>query len=191
MDQILSLSAIRDRKTALLNTINDARAQITDLEVAEQIVLRFGSKSGADLFEDAPLANGLAAPKPRRIGDIATDNPPTVTGVRLERVSARNANALTSRDLFLSILRQSDRVWFTANELQEQASVIKGRHIPMATVSPTLSKMKNDELIVRDGLKVALTDRVKKAEAPDGNTAEAPDGRGPTLPDHQPQPPMV
>lgn len=187
MDQILSLSAIRDRKASLLNTINDAKSQLNDLEVAEQIVLRFGSKTGADLAEVIPLVNGLASPRPLRIGDITIDNPPTLAGTVADWArAATNAPTFTSRTLFISILRQSEEVWVTANEIQERASAIKGQQIPMATVSPTLSNMKNDGLIVRDGLKVALADRVKKAEAPDGNAAGAPDGRAPTLLDHQP-----
>jgi hypothetical protein len=79
----------------------------------------------------------------------------------------------TTRDLFLEVLRANDPPWMVANEVRSRASELKGAEIPMGTVSPTLTDLKNAGLIVRDGMKVALASRVPKSnEAP--AQAEAP-----------------
>ena len=39
---------------------------------------------------------------------------------------------------------------------------LKGSDIPMGTVSPTLTDMKNTGTLIRDGLKVAWIERVKR-----------------------------
>lgn len=159
MEQVLSLSSIRARKGELNRTILDAQAQLADLDVAERIVLRFGETTAdvrpdADAMEDLLQRANLDQAKSRLV-EVMVDR------------------ALTSRALFQSVLRQSEEPWMTANQIQERASAIKGQDVPMATVSPTLSNMKNDGLIVRDGLKVALTERVKENEAPSGSAAGA------------------
>jgi hypothetical protein len=63
-------------------------------------------------------------------------------------------------DMILSTLRTSPKVWSTANEVRDDLSRKKGAEVPMSTVSPTLTKLKTLGLVVRDGLNVALTERV-------------------------------
>ena len=73
----------------------------------------------------------------------------------------------TTRDLFLEVLKGNDPPWMVANEVRSKASELKGVEIPMGTVSPTLTDLKNAGLIVRDGMKVALASRVhRNNEAP-------------------------
>ncbi len=61
-----------------------------------------------------------------------------------------------------------------ANEVRAKASELKGTEIPMGTVSPTLTDLKNAGLIVRDGMRVALASRVlKDNEAPTTEAVEA------------------
>ena len=162
MEQVLTLSAIRSQKATLNRTIVDAQTQLADLEVAERIVRRFGQataedRPGKDAMEDLlQRANVERAPSP------------TLTEVLVDR-------SLTSRAIFLSVLRQSDNPWMTANEIQERASAIKGQDVPMATVSPTLSNLKTTGLIVRDGLKVALAERFNENGAHGDNATSAPE----------------
>ena len=152
MEQVLSLSVIRERKEALMRTIADAQSQIADLEVAERIVRRFGEAvgerrpSGGEM--DDMLDKAGVAPS---VGAIVAKSSASSTGA-----------GLTAKALFTSVLRQSPEPWMTANEIQERAAAIKGQDVPMGTVSPTLSLMKNEGLIVRDGLKVALADRTQE-----------------------------
>ena len=81
----------------------------------------------------------------------------------------RNRRTGTTKALFADVLRTNDEPWMTANEIRKKASVLKGQEIPMATVSPTLTSLKNDGLLVRDGLKVALVERTKRVKAPDAD----------------------
>lgn len=54
----------------------------------------------------------------------------------------------------LILIALSDGDWWTANEIQTEVSKLRGKETPMSTISPTLSAMKKDGKIVRDGLKV-------------------------------------
>lgn len=148
MEHILSLSSIRARKAELNRTIGEAQAQLADLDVAERIVLRFGEASGdtrpsLDTMDDLLVRAKVEMPTPKsKTHGALADRP------------------LKINDLFQSVLRQSAEIWMTANEIQERASAIKGQEVPMGTVSPMLSIMKSKGVIVRDGLKVALAERL-------------------------------
>ena len=161
MEHVLSLTAIRDQKAMLNRAILDAQTQLADLEVAERIVRRFGQATEDERPDGGAMDDLLRRAK--------------VEGATLTVTSALVERALTSRAVFLSVLRQSANPWMTANEIQERASAIKGHDVPMATVSPTLSNMKNAGLIVRDGLKVALAERLNENGALDGNATSAPE----------------
>ena len=147
MEHVLSLTAIREQKATLSRVILDAQAQMADLEIAERIVLRFGQAANDQRPSDDEIADLL--------GNVAVEQKPTMPRLNINGV-------LTTRALIVSVLRQSPDVWMTANEISERASSIKGRDVPLATVSPALSLMKNDGLIVRDGLKVALAERLNE-----------------------------
>ena len=58
------------------------------------------------------------------------------------------------------LLTAAPEPWHSSNDLQAYVSHLKGRDVPMSSVSPTLSNMKSKGVIVRDGLKVALGARV-------------------------------
>ena len=152
MEHVLSLTAIRDQKAALNRVILDAQTQLADLEVAERIVRRFGQVT-EDERPDGQAMDDLL----RRAN---------VEAPKSEVVAALVERSITSKAVFLAVLRQAADPWMTANEIQERASAIKGHDVPMATVSPTLSNMKKLGLIVRDGMKVALAERLNENEAP-------------------------
>jgi hypothetical protein len=61
------------------------------------------------------------------------------------------------------LLEGSVSYWATSAQLQAALAATLKRPVPMSTVSPTLSNMKNKGIIVRDGLKVALAKRIEKA----------------------------
>lgn len=62
-------------------------------------------------------------------------------------------------DVILIVMRKADKVWWTANELQDLVSKARGSDVPMTSISPNLSKLKNNGDIVRADRKVALTER--------------------------------
>ncbi len=72
----------------------------------------------------------------------------------------------------LSLLRSSEKLWWTANEIQDALGSV-GEAVKMTSVSPNLSRLKENGDIVREDFKVALIDRVRqKAEAPKGDLLE-------------------
>ncbi len=161
MEQVLSLSAIRARRADAQRRINEAQAELADLDIAERIVQRFGQAKGDQHPSSADMGDLL-----QRAG---------VEALKLRTTDVLKERALTMRALFHAVLRQSTEPWMTANEIQERASAIKGQSVPMATVSPTLSNMKNEGLIVRDGLKVALAERLNENGAGDELPSPAPE----------------
>lgn len=157
MEHVLSSAAIRERRAALNKQIVDAKAQLADLDIAERILERFGQ------------AVGEPRPNSRDMDDLLRD---VANDAQAPSSEVKTHTTMTTRALFKSVLRQSSNVWMTANEIQERASAIKGQEVPMATVSPTLSNMKNAGVIVRDGMRVALASRLNEigeAEASPSN----------------------
>jgi hypothetical protein len=92
----------------------------------------------------------------------------------MQPASPKTPRAATTKALFVDILRDNPEPWMTANQVRERASFLKGSDIPMGTVSPTLTDLKNDGLVVRDGLKVALAERIKLNGASQAEAQEAP-----------------
>ena len=79
------------------------------------------------------------------------------------------------KGLFIEVLKNSEPPWLTAIEVKTEASKAKGTDVPMSSVSPKLWDLKNDGIIVRDGLKVALAERVRRTnEAPAAEATGAP-----------------
>ncbi len=72
----------------------------------------------------------------------------------------------TMKEMITKALRESDRLWISANDVQRAVSLTKGTDVPMPSISPILSVMKKEGTIRRDGLKIALASRVKNNETP-------------------------
>lgn len=157
MDKILSLSSIRKRKAALedeMAELDFRLAEISDsleeLSEAEAFVKRFGDEGegSGDLVQEP---------------EAKLPFPPAI-------------RAKTTKAALLLALRVSNEPWMTANELQIRASSLKAADIPMATVSPMLSNLKNAGLILREGHRVALATRIK-AEQEKSESGEVLDGQ--------------
>ena len=91
--------------------------------------------------------------------------------------SQRHRARLTTKRAILHYLKTTPSLWRTSNQVQENVSEIKGVEVPLSSVSPMLSELKNDGLIVRDNLKVALAERVKREEPDFFNENDRPEGR--------------
>ncbi len=83
-----------------------------------------------------------------------------------------SASAHTSGPIYqriLSLLKESDQLWWTANQIQDGLEA-KGDFVKMTSISPNLSRIKDSGDIVRDDLKIALADRLNKSvETPEGD----------------------
>lgn len=159
MDKTLSLSAIRSLKNELGREAERLRARLAalnaemaELEAAENLVARLGK----DVIERGSLR------EPQMVYQL---KPP---GSRVISLITGSGKTLTTKDLILRVMGEVADPWTNANDIQTRVSEIKGREVPMSTISPTLSDLKKDELIVRDGMKIALADRVKENEPPKG-----------------------
>ena len=104
-----------------------------------------------------------------RIGD---DGPAILESRKVAPVMVNRTN----RNCIVAALTEASR-WLTANEIQDRASAFKGITIPMASISPGLTDLKNDGVIVRAGLLVALASRAAELGEP---TESAPS----LIPDH-------
>lgn len=81
-----------------------------------------------------------------------------------------SASDITNAPIYkriLNVLKSSDQMWWTANQIQDALKAL-GDDVKMTSISPNLSRLKESGDIVRDDLKVALADRApQNAETPE------------------------
>lgn len=143
------------------NTIRSARERLDDLLLAESVFSRLLGNTKVDEAEAQGDGNPAA-------------------GFRLKAIS-NPYKAGTNKAYFFQVLEEASSVWLTANEVQEKAKKLKGMDIPMGSVSPGLTEMKDDGFVVRVGLKVALKTRLQENEASTGETEDASEAGEPEL----------
>jgi hypothetical protein len=167
MDKMLSLSSIRKRKTSLLSERDEVELRLSDIDdeldqvdQLEKLVMQYGVD--CEVSDDMLPSVDDEATLP-----FPTESPPS-------------PRAKTNKEAILMALRIASDVWLTANELRERASKLKAKDIPMATISPTLTNLKNDRVIAREGFKVALISRLNENGEPIGSP-DAPDATTPGM----------
>jgi len=64
--------------------------------------------------------------------------------------------------LTLLLFRNCGDVWWNATEIQDYLQRIKGKEVPMASISPMLTNLKNNGVIVRNGHDIALAARARE-----------------------------
>lgn len=161
MEQTFSLSTIRRRANDARKAMAEAerlaeaaRAELDDLIAAEHILIRLIERPSV---VQSTEGESLMAKIPRLLNALTE-------AAEINRGTANPYKADTNKALFYRVLSDSAQMWMNANEIQEAASSLKGSDIPMSSVSPGLSEMKNDDVIERDGLRVALKRRLKVSE---------------------------
>lgn len=68
----------------------------------------------------------------------------------------------TLEQLTMLLMRNCGDVWWTATEIKDFLTRVKGREVPMASISPMLTNLKNNGVIIRSGHNIALTGRAKQ-----------------------------
>jgi hypothetical protein len=161
-----TLQDVRDRRTQISKATAELAAEDAELATAEKVLIRLGASTepAAVLppLPPAPLAAppwAAAAPAP----PAAPTQPAEEEGV-VESVKKRMTGNETLERLIVMLFEDCSDDWWTANEVQSHLTLIKGKDVPMASISPTLTNMKNNGLIVRDGLNVGLATRHKQTE---------------------------
>ena len=146
------LKARRARLARFVGTVNDlivrAGREDRELEQVETVLRR--------------LAGDQLGPKPE-----PQTSPEVVPGsVGLQRIKESMSGTETVEQLTTRLLSESAPPWWTSSQLQTALSTLKGKQVPMNTLSPTLWKMAKAGVIVRDSLTVALASRIEKAAEP-------------------------
>ncbi|RUU46640.1 hypothetical protein EOC93_02395 [Mesorhizobium sp. M6A.T.Ce.TU.002.03.1.1] len=147
-----SLSDVAARREQLEAEIEARKLELSELAFAERVLKRLGEYMPPVRVEPAGggvTLNSVSRPIPPR-----PPPPPPLPPLKVEAYTV-DPTKESVESLILIVLGASDRVWWTANELQSELTVLKGAEVPMSTISPTLSNMKGTRKIVRDGMKVA------------------------------------
>jgi hypothetical protein len=151
-----SLADVRARRAEIAKIIEPLQAEERELAAVEAVLVRrFGSTPPAG---PTPATASSVAPQGAEKSD---DDEEFVHDVVKRKMKGNE----TIEELILMSLDECSEDWWTAAQMQENLKEIKGREVPMSSVSPTLSNMKNRGLIVRDGLNFALPARAKTNEA--------------------------
>lgn len=160
---------IEGRRKAIRDQIVKLEQEDHDLEIADRALQRLASQPPQFLEGSYRMATGVA----------------TVAGPSATR-------PVTIKEMIVSYLEKTSSLWRTANDIQDNVSDMRGSPVPMSSISPTLSDMKKAGTIVRDGMKVALAERIKR-EFPDffeenGEAEASPDTDQGSPPDQISQP---
>jgi hypothetical protein len=131
------LATVREQEKALAT-------EDQELEIAERVLLRLAGAPEAPVLIDEALgawkdAHGWKRPDQKFEPAYAT-----------------------IEDTIEWLLEGAVDPWATSIQIQVAAAGTLNRPVPMSTISPTLTNMKNKGTIVRDGFKVALATRVQK-----------------------------
>jgi hypothetical protein len=106
--------------------------------------------------------------------DMSPSSPATRRRLRLPRqaddqegplvnfVREKMTGKETLEELIELMFKECSDDWWTAVEVQTHLTDIKGKEVPMASVSPTLTNMKNKGIIVRDGHQIGLASRANR-----------------------------
>lgn len=123
-------------------------AEDQDLAVAERALLRLAGTTAQEMqvYPDDGLGSWYSSK-----GWLTPLTPRPVGG--------------TQEQYTVWLLEGSVDPWATANQIQAGLNHFLERPVPMSSVSPMLTAMKNKGTIVRDNLKVALASRVKTNKA--------------------------
>lgn len=164
-----ALSDVQARRSAIKaerETIR-ARDQVLvaedqDLAVAERALIRLAGLAGMPWAQQADL---LQAPHHGVIHpDDALGSWATPDGWRTPTNIPRPNNG-THEEYTAWLLMGAVDPWATANQIQAALSQLVERPVPLTSVSPMLTSMKNKGLILREGLKVALASRLFEIKA--------------------------
>ncbi|MES0101890.1 hypothetical protein [Mesorhizobium sp. M0019] len=148
-----SLSDVAARREQLEEEIEERKLELAELAVAERVLRRLGEYT--PVVRVRPAVPGVTLNSlPRHVWPPSPPPPPPPPPPRVEAYTV-DPTKESVESLILIVLGASERVWWTANELQAELTVLKGAEVPMSTISPTLSNMKGTGKIIRKGMKVS------------------------------------
>ncbi len=139
-----TLADVRARRVEIAKIIGPLKTEDDELGIAEKALMRLAGPEEAKQSE----------PEPEQEEEESLQ----------DCVKRQMKGNETLEELIVLLFEQCIDDWWLATEVQDYLTRIKGREVPMSSVSPTLTKMKDAGTLVREGLKVALASRVPKQE---------------------------
>lgn len=127
------VSVIRARRAEIAAAIAELQDEERDLSVAEQVLTRLKG-------EEAPRLSSARA--------------------SANEARPRSAQPKSQRGMVEEILRLSSKAWLKSDEIVSEAHRLWGARVPELSLRPLLTTMKRQHIIVRDGHRIALRERV-------------------------------
>lgn len=152
-----TLQDVQARRELLEREIEARKVELSELAIAERVLVR--------LVDNASVPGSTPHPFPLPPRPPVPPKPPVPPSPPRVDAYSVDPSRESIESLILILLGASQRVWWTATELQVELSVLRGTEVPMSTISPTLTNMKNNGKIYRSGLKVADPNRVRKIQS--------------------------
>ncbi|WP_394764278.1 hypothetical protein [Phenylobacterium sp.] len=134
----MSEESIALREAELRRILDDATAELEELSVVKRYMARRAQQARPSVETPTPAPVQQSLPQ---VGFTAS-RPTTLTPA------------------IVMALKNGTNVWLTARDLQTVVGSLIGRAVPMSSISPKLTDLKNRGVIVRDDMKVALKERV-------------------------------
>jgi hypothetical protein len=165
-----SLADVRQRRADIAKEIarlKDADAKLAQVE--DTLMNVFGITPVLPLVAAPPQPKPVSpspSPTPQPTATIPAwlDEPKNNSPDTLEDyVKKKMTGSETIKELIVLLMENCSDTWWTANEVQDYVSRLKGREIPMSTISPTLTTLKIDGKIGRNGFDIALVSKIKEA----------------------------
>jgi hypothetical protein len=167
-----SLADVRARRAEIAKIIGPLQAEDKELAAVESVLVRlFGTVTPATVipapplpFARPPVEMTIPPPPPPPLPTPPAPPEPEEEYVAdvVKRLMKGNE---TIEELIILCMENCGEDWWTAGEMQTCLTSVKGRDVPMGSVSPTLTNMKTKGLLVRDGMNVGLASRFKTNEA--------------------------
>jgi hypothetical protein len=146
-------AAIKAEREKIHGRDQELSKEDQELAVAERALLRLVGIAGVQEPELLLTPHHSSIPADDALGSWAT-----AEGWRTPDIPRPNNG--THEECTAWLLAGSVDPWATANQIQSALSQMVQRLVPLTSVSPMLTSMKNKGIIARDGLKVALASRV-------------------------------
>jgi len=177
-----TLQDVLSRRQQIKTQIASLNEEDQDLAAAEKALLRLAGMTEAPAFPFiAPASQPAPFPPPPASSWAIPGAPPAPTPVLplpplmappapsgyepnynegesgvIDEVRGLMTGNETLEQLTLLLFENCSDVWWTATEIQSHLSDLKGKEVPMGSISPMLTAMKNAGTIIRKGHDVAL-----------------------------------
>jgi hypothetical protein len=156
-----TLQDVRNRRAQIAKITADLTAEDAELATAEKVLIRLSAAPSLPLI---PIVVAEPEALPVSVPTAPAAQESESEGLVSDAVKEIMTGHETLEQLIVLMFENCSDDWWTASEVQTCLTEIKGKEVPMSSISPTLTNMKNNGLIVRDGFNVGLAARHSQME---------------------------